>query len=87
MDRNFVKHYKLHGEETIYRWMNDDEGIVRVKNMDNQFIIKEINYIKDFELKNDEYFNGAISVFEDVLLQRRKRKINKIRQRYAVTTL
>lgn len=82
MDKDFVKNYKLHsplGEETIYRWVDDIEGIVRIKDMNTSFILKEIDYIRSRELKGDTYFNGAISVFEDVLLQRRIKKIGKIK--------
>jgi len=79
ISRHFVKHYEIHGihgEETIYRWVDDEEGVIRIKDMESSDILYKINLFKSYNIALD-----VVAVLEDVLLKRRFRKIDKIRSR------
>lgn len=74
MNSVIVDQYILMGEELVYIW--NSKITIRLKDMDSSKIFNEINKLK-YSKNNDD----IIYILEDVLLQRRVIKINKIKQK------
>lgn len=73
---NIRQIYKSQGEEMVWSF-NGDGAPFKIKHLDSSFIKTHLLVINN-ELGNDLDW---IYIFEDVLLQRRAQKINKIKQR------
>jgi hypothetical protein len=76
---NILDEYKILGEELQVNY--DTNSNIKLKDISSSEIISTIKSFKSMEIKYDINFHNWIYIFEDVLLQRRKNKILKIKNR------
>ena len=72
--------YKSQGEEMVWIWNYKGSKPVKIKHLNTLFIKNKI----DFLMKNNIDVSSWFYIFQDVLLKRRVKKINKIKQRYTL---